>query len=671
MKLTSDPPAAAENSARSRLWEIAHELAEAAKVEQSSSAFFRKWLSGIMSATGTVATAVYEATPKGFRCLGQLGDSGTEHDSAEVAEQRHRVRLNVIEKRKPIWIREPNLDADRITLVAPLADRSGAGGVVEAMLPTSMATQIRQRGCMTFVMQAIAFIDDFMLRERLRALSRKQELCDEVLRFVGKIHASLDLDSTAYAVANEGRRLSECDRVTVLRRHGRRYRVVAVSGQDRFDLRSPAIRKLTTFATAVAATGATYSSDGSAGSSAPQLEHALADYLDDSFVKHVTVVPLVPKSNAADAGDEEGSKRDRPTPLGVLVFERHNPTAAAAGYDERVAFLAEYATVALANALEQQRIFLLPLWRKLGRLQTVLFAPGTRFKTIAALLLAAALINVLIFVPADFTLHAQGSFQPVERRFVFAPQDGTVMKLHVVHGTHVDVGSQLVDLRNTDLEVATTEARGERSSTEEQLSSVRRALHNEGNRLTVEEKVRLSGQRAELEQKLAALDDKLKLLDAKKERLKITSPIAGEVVTWNLERLLQDRPVQQGQTLLTVADTAHDWELELYLSEHYVGQLTRAQRDSKEPLVVRYRPVSDPSQEFLGTIKSIDSTAEVRGDHGNSVLVTVTVDAKEMPQLKPGSEATAKVFCGRRSLGYVWLHDLADFFQTKVLFRLY
>jgi multidrug efflux pump subunit AcrA (membrane-fusion protein) len=671
MKLTSDTPSVAEKSARSRLWDIAHELAEAAKVEQSSPAFFRKWLSGVMSATGTVATAVYEATPKGFRCLGQLGDLGTERDSAEVAEQRHRVRLNVIEKRKPIWIREPNLAADRITLVAPLADRSGGGGVVEAMLPTSLATQIRQRGCMAFVMQAIPFIDDFLLRERVRSLSRKQELCDEVLRFVGKIHASLDLDSTAYAVANEGRRLSQCDRVTVLRRLGRRYRVVAVSGQDRFDLRSPAIRKLTSFATAVAATGETYSSDGSDISSAPQLEHALADYLDDSFVKHVTVVPLTAKSEDSDSGDEGGPKRDRTIPFGVIVFERHNPTAAASGYEERLTFLAEYAAVAIANALEQQRIFLLPMWRKIGRLNAALFAPESRFKTISVLVLVATLIASLIFVPADFTLHAKGSFQPVERRHVFVPHDGTVKKLHVEHGAHVEVGSPLVDLRNTDLEVATTEARGELSSAEEQLASIKRALHNEGSRLTVEEQVRLSGQRGELQQKIVSLEEKLKLLQAKQERLKIVSPIAGEVVTWNLERLLHDRPVQQGQTLLTVADTAHDWELELYLSEHYVGQLTRAQRESNDPLVVRFRPTSDPSREFLGTIKSIDSTAEVRGDHGNSVLVTVTVVANEMPQLKPGSEATANVLCGRRSLGYVWLHDLADFFQAKVLFRLY
>src|SRR5262245_31806794 len=51
-------------------------------------------------------------------------------------------------------------------------------------------------------------------------------------------HTSLRVADAAYALANEGRRLLECDRVTVLTCQGRRFRVVAISGQDVFDRRS-------------------------------------------------------------------------------------------------------------------------------------------------------------------------------------------------------------------------------------------------------------------------------------------------------------------------------------------------------------------------------------------------------------------------------------------------
>ena len=34
-----------------------------------------------------------------------------------------------------------------------------------------------------------------------------------------------------------------------------------------------------------------------------------------------------------------------------------------------------------------------------------------------------------------------------------------------------------------------------------------------------------------------------------------------------------------------------------------------------------------------------------------------------------GAEVSAKIDCGRRSLGYVWFHDVLEFIQTKILFR--
>ena len=37
---------------------------------------------------------------------------------------------------------------------------------------------------------------------------------------------------------------------------------------------------------------------------------------------------------------------------------------------------------------------------------------------------------------------------------------------------------------------------------------------------------------------------------------------------------------------------------------------------------------------------------------------------------RPGASVTAKVHCGRRSIGYVWLHDLFEWFQSRVLFHI-
>jgi hypothetical protein len=69
-------------------------------------------------------------------------------------------------------------------------------------------------------------------------------------------------------------------------------------------------------------------------------------------------------------------------------------------------------------------------------------------------------------------------------------------------------------------------------------------------------------------------------------------------------------------------------------------------------------------------VKEIHHRAEVRGDDGNTVLIKVAIDKNELPQLRPGASVVAKLHCGRRSEGYVWFHDLIEFVQAKILFRL-
>jgi multidrug efflux pump subunit AcrA (membrane-fusion protein) len=675
MTATSEDSGATEEATQRRMWAIARDLAEAARRETSREAFLRTWLSGVLAATSAESGSLVETTVSPSRTIVALGTGVEDEGTAAATARRDRIRRTAVERRECAWAREEppasarDVAQDRITLIAPLPKSEHFAGVAELAMPAAVSAE-RQRTSLNFVLQVATFVEDFLLRERVKTLTRRQDLCEEALAFVRAIHARGELQHAAYAIVNEARRLIRCDRVTVLRRRGRRYRVLAISGQDTFDARSPAIKSLIALTNSVAAAGRPLSSDAPCELLPPQLERALSEYVDESHVKHVAVVPLISppvESAKSDAPRKPESKR----PLGALVFERHTAGDAEPGQEERVRFVVEHATSALASALEQEQVFLLPLWRAVGRAKTQLSETSARGKALAVIAAIAALIGSLCFIRTDFALHASATFQPVERRNVFAPLDGTVSTLLVRHGERVAAGQPLILLRNTDLEGQITEARGERTAAAEQLFAVERTLLGDKEQLTPEERVRLSGQRAELTRRLEAMDEKLRLLEYKRERLRISSPLAGEVITWQIERLLRDRPVQQGQVLLTVADTTHAWELEVYLPEHYVGHMVRAQRESSEPLRVKFRPTSDPSHDFVGTIREIDATAEVRGDRGNTVLVTVLIDASEIPQLKPGVEATAKVICGRQSLGYVWLHDLADFLQAKVLFRLY
>jgi multidrug efflux pump subunit AcrA (membrane-fusion protein) len=326
-------------------------------------------------------------------------------------------------------------------------------------------------------------------------------------------------------------------------------------------------------------------------------------------------------------------------------------------------------TSALRNADEHEELFLLPVWRTLGHWRRSCFEPGTRRRTWLITALVAAGLAALILVPAEFTAYCQGTLNPVERRRVFAPLDGTVERIAVKHGERVTRGQTLVELRNTDLDIAQADVEGRRTASAEQLAAVERALFDEAKRLTAEERARLSGERSQLREQLASLDRQLELYADKRKQLVVTSPIDGEVTTWSADDLLENRPVRQGQQLLTVAAVGGPWQLELRVPDDRSGRVVEAARASAEPLRVTFSPAVAPGVVHEGRVVEIQNSAELRGEDGNTVLVRAAVDAAELPQRRPGAEAAAHIHCGRRAVGYVWLYDVYGFVRNRVLFR--
>ena len=159
--------------------------------------------------------------------------------------------------------------------------------------------------------------------------------------------------------------------------------------------------------------------------------------------------------------------------------------------------------------------------------------------------------------------------------------------------------------------------------------------------------------------------------------LEVRSPIDGQVVTWDLENRLLHRPVQRGQVLLRVANPDGDWQLELHMAEDRMGHIARAAAAGRaataRPLPVSYILATAAGHD-AARARSRRSSRSPRsaGEEGNTVLIKVasTRTTCDRPTCRPGATVTAKVYCGRRSLGYVWFHDLLAFVQSRILFRL-
>ena len=174
-----------------------------------------------------------------------------------------------------------------------------------------------------------------------------------------------------------------------------------------------------------------------------------------------------------------------------------------------------------------------------------------------------------------------------------------------------------------------------------------------------------------------SLRKQLDVLHEKEKRLVIKSPMSGEIVTWDVRQRLYGRTVEPGQIVLSVAQPENDWELELEVPDDKIGYIAEREVElgaetPSRTIPVTYILATEPDLELHGLIKEIQQTAEIRDDQENTVLVLVSIDrdAIDKNQLRMGTSVTAKLDCGRRSIGFVLFHDLMAWIQTKILFRL-
>ena len=326
---------------------------------------------------------------------------------------------------------------DFLLVLGPLKTDLETVGVVE-IFQRSEAGLNTQKGYLRFLMQMCDLAADFVKSRQLRHFSDRQVLWTQLEDFTRRVHASLDPSLTAYTIANEGRRLIECDRVSVAIRKGRKCRIAAVSGQDLFDKRSNTVRLLGELATKVVDTGDPVWYTGNTTDMAPQVEDAVEHYVDESHTKMVAVLPLGRPEPSEEEQDPDNPEPAEP-PVGALIIERIEDSRIPDTMLQRVEVVAKHSSIALANATEHQDLFLMPLWRTLGRTKWV-FRARTLPKTLAITGAVLAVIVAMFVVPWDFTLKCDGTLEPVRRSEIYTRVDGIVKSLAVQARRHGQEG---------------------------------------------------------------------------------------------------------------------------------------------------------------------------------------------------------------------------------------
>ncbi|MCI0358479.1 MAG: GAF domain-containing protein, partial [Planctomycetaceae bacterium] len=408
-----------------------------------------------------------------------------------------------------------------------------------------------QRGYLQFLKQMCELAAEWFKNRKLRDLGDRHSLWAQADQFARAAHESLDVRETCYTIVNEGRRLMGCDRVTIATLKGGRCRVEAVSGQDTLDSRSNVVTLLGKLATRVVRSGEPLWYAGSTEDLPPQIEQAIEEYVDQSYTKSLAVIPLrkpqqLDTGASATGGLPVEERAHTGQIVGALIIEQIESDIPRDILAPRLDLVYEHSARALSNAIDHNSLFLMPLWRAIGKSAWVVQA-RTLPKTVTIVAAITALILAMVFVPYTYRMSAKGALEPKDKQEVFAPMPGDIIEVKVDHGAVVSEGQELLVMRNQDMELRLEEARGLLKAEGERLSAAQSQYSSSSQKATESDRNKMLREIQDAQLKVQIQLEKVKLLTAQQTRLTVRAPITGKVITWDARRLLQNRPVETGQ----------------------------------------------------------------------------------------------------------------------------
>jgi hypothetical protein len=572
----------------------------------------------------------------------------------------------------------PGNPTDFVILLAPILIDKQAAGLVEVWQdrrhnPDAMP------GFLQFLVRMATLAAVYLRNSQLRQMVGQQQVWTQLEAFARQVHNSLNPTEVSYIVANEGRRLVECDRVSVAVRTGRKFTIEAISGADVVEKRSNLVQLMRKLVEEVVKWGERLVYSGSKDDTLPPgVLESLDNYLAESTSKLLVVLPL--------HDDREGEDQKKPA-RSVIVMESFEPPAASEQMIARLEVVGRHATSALYNSVEHKRIPLRFLWLPLAKVQEGL---GGKTRAIIYGVSAAVvlLLLVLIFVPYPLKMDAKGQLLPEERRYLYSPAPGHIVAFAagLEPGSPVGVNQDMIEMFDVDLQKQLLDLEGqirEDNAAIEALAGLAAKANDAAERARLgsereQKQAELIGKRAQLEAKMARVN----AVQGQPGFFWLKSPISGTVLTSDFREQLTNKYVKPTDQLLRIGDKDMSWEIELKIPQKHIGQILRAYTKGQTELDVDILLSTVPTQTFRGKLarNKIGGEAAPNRDENNEsepvVLAYVRIDgpgiseSQRVPrnELVAGTEVHAKVRCGNRAMGYSLLYGVWEFIYEKIIF---
>lgn len=677
---------------RMQIMRLIEEVAHLGEQDLPANDYFREFLQRSLAGIAAPAGAVWVLNPQGNLVLqSQLNIRQVALDRDDSTRMRHDELLRQSAMKGQPMMVPPHASlevaegaqpagnpTDFMILMTPILIEKQVSGMLEVWQDADR-NPLAMRGFLQFLVEMAKLAGNYLRNQRSRQIQGQQQLLLKLEGFLRQIHGSLNPTEVAYFVANEGRRLIECDRVSVAQRLDRKTKVLSISGADVVEKRSNLVVLMRDLFEAVLKWGEKLVYNGVKDESLPpDVLETLDAYLAESNSKLLVVLPLRDEREA-------DSKVPGRAALSIECFE---PSGTPDLLISRLDVVGKHCTSALYNAVEHERTPLRFLWKPLAKLQDGL-GGKTRAIIWSCVALFITIFFLMIVVPYPLKMDAEGALVPRERRWVYSPVEGHVERFAVEEGGQVEPTQNMVLMYDVNLELKLINLTKDIETATKEIQALNSQF---GQAPTDEERNRISSEKRKQE---ALRDLKKKELNSLRERtnseerpgyfwLKCPLPVSGTILNYGFRENLTNKFVKPTDPLLRVGHKEGPWEVEMKVPQKHIGQILQA-FDPKKPdqeLDVDLLVLSSPTHVFKGKLarNKIAGEATPNRDDNNEaepvVLALVRIDGDgilEGERVRDDLRVTdtkvhAKVRCGNRAMGYSLFYGVWEFLYEKVVF---
>jgi hypothetical protein len=486
-------------------------------------------------------------------------------------------------------------------------------------------------------MQLVAgYFDLFSMRRYIEHARMTSERHQHVLQYAGAVATAEGFESAAMNLCNELATRSGATRVALGWVKGKNIKVKALSHTEKFDKKQELVIALEKVMEECLDQEEPVRFDPE-GNSSQNVTRAAREHSLKQGGNIVMSIPL----------------RRRDEIVGVLTMEFPARVAVDGQSETGLAVASELLAPQLFDRYENDRNIFVKIGHSIKNVAKLAIGP----KHMGVKLIIAAVLALVAFASFfKMTYHVRSSFvlQPVEKRSICPPYDGSIEQVFFKPGDSVKKGQVLAKMRTIDKKM--------------QLGSTLDQVHRwevEAKKATNENK---GGERQIAMFQMQQYQKEADLLNYQISQADLVAPFDGVLMKGDLYDR-QGAPAKLGDVLFEIAKSEEGHpdriavEAEIQVSERDIQEVRKFSQMNR-PIDGKISTTSFPDKDHEFKITRIVPLGVPK--EGENVFQVYADIPKPEPWMHPGLAGEARVDIEQRRLVWIWTHRLTDWLRLKL-----